>query len=241
MKKHPIIKAAAVLLLLWVLFVLSGCDSASGGKTETTESVQPKEPSIYVIIRSDNGSKEETDGAVRLRKYIVDTMGIEIDLETDWVKRGENVEDHRFVHEILLGDTNRKESEDAYASLHQGTPDMLDYALSSNENHYVIAASDGNVDDAVTQFIAYLEANPDLLHKAPITITESRKHDCPLDDITVLGGSITEYGAIVYPAVQGGGPMIAVIGSRLFFGETISWKKGIAILLGVAAIVLLNL
>ena len=48
-------------------------------------------------------------------------------------------------------------------------------------------------------------------------------------------------GAIVYPAVQGGGPMIAVIGSRLFFGETISWKKGIAILLGVAAIVLLNL
>ena len=48
-------------------------------------------------------------------------------------------------------------------------------------------------------------------------------------------------GAIVYPAVQGGGPMIAVIGSRLFFGEQISWKKWIAILLGVAAIVLLNL
>ncbi|MBE6657162.1 MAG: hypothetical protein E7604_01830 [Ruminococcaceae bacterium] len=48
-------------------------------------------------------------------------------------------------------------------------------------------------------------------------------------------------GAIVYPAVQGGGPMIAVIGSRLFFGEQISWKKWIAILLGVAAIVMLNL
>ena len=48
-------------------------------------------------------------------------------------------------------------------------------------------------------------------------------------------------GAIVYPAVQGGGPMIAVIGSRLFFGEQIAWKKWIAILLGVAAIVLLNL
>ena len=48
-------------------------------------------------------------------------------------------------------------------------------------------------------------------------------------------------GAIVYPAVQGGGPMIAVIGSRLFFGEQISWKKWMAILLGVAAIVMLNL
>ena len=48
-------------------------------------------------------------------------------------------------------------------------------------------------------------------------------------------------GAIVYPAVQGGGPMIAIIGSRLIFGEQISWKKWAAILLGVAAIVLLNL
>lgn len=48
-------------------------------------------------------------------------------------------------------------------------------------------------------------------------------------------------GAIVYPAVQGGGPIIAAIGSRLFFREKISWKKALAILLGAAAIVLLNL
>ena len=48
-------------------------------------------------------------------------------------------------------------------------------------------------------------------------------------------------GAIVYPAVQGGGPMIAVLGSRIFFGEQISWNKWTAILLGVAAIVMLNL
>lgn len=48
-------------------------------------------------------------------------------------------------------------------------------------------------------------------------------------------------GAIVYPAVQGGGPMIAVLVSRLCFGEQISWKKWAAILLGILAIVLLNL
>ena len=48
-------------------------------------------------------------------------------------------------------------------------------------------------------------------------------------------------GAIVYPAVQGGGPMIAVLGSLMIFGEQITWKKWIAILLGVLAIVLLNL
>lgn len=48
-------------------------------------------------------------------------------------------------------------------------------------------------------------------------------------------------GAIVYPVIQGGGPMIASIAGRLFFGEKISVKKAAAILLGVAAIVLLNL
>lgn len=48
-------------------------------------------------------------------------------------------------------------------------------------------------------------------------------------------------GAIVYPAIQGGGPMIAVLGSRILFGEQITWKKWIAILLGITAIVLLNI
>jgi len=61
-----------------------------------------------------------------------------------------------------------------------------------------------------------------------------------LNTIIVLLATLMD-GAIVYPAVQGGGPIIAIIGSRLFFGEHISWKKGIAILLGIAAIVLLNL
>ena len=200
MRKHLILKAAAILLVLLALLALAACNStAAGGGDDTAEPVQQRDPAVYVIVRSDNGSKEETDGAVRLRKYIRETMGIEIDLETDWVKRGENVEDHRFAHEILFGNTNRQESVNAYAALHPNTPDMVDYALSSNENHYVIAASAGNVDDAVTQFITYLEANPDLLYNAPIAINDSRVHDFPLDDITVLGTSIQSYGAIVYP------------------------------------------
>ena len=48
-------------------------------------------------------------------------------------------------------------------------------------------------------------------------------------------------GAIVYPVIQGGGPIISSIASRLFLGEKIPPKKAAAILLGVAAIVILNL
>lgn len=48
-------------------------------------------------------------------------------------------------------------------------------------------------------------------------------------------------GAIVYPAIQGGGPIIAALLSWILFKEHISMKKAAAIALGAAAIVLLNL
>ena len=201
MKKNLLMKAALLLVLLSALFVLCACDSASDGGSDTAsaETKPSAEPAIYVIVRSDNGNKEETDGAVRLRKYIREELGMEIDIETDWIQRGEDVENHRFAHEIIFGNTNRNESIAAYASLNIGTPDMVDYTLSSSGDHYVIAASSGNVDDAVTQFISHLEANPDMLHTAPIEMNDSRVHDFPLDDITVMGQSITDYRAIVYP------------------------------------------
>ena len=199
MKKHLIFKVGLILVLLGMLFTVCACDSTDNGTTDTTETEAPKDPAIYIIVRSDSGNKEETDGAVRLRKYIRETLGIEIDLETDWIKRGENVEDHRFAHEIIFGDTNRNESIAAYNALNVGTSDLVDYSLASAGDHYVIAASSGNVDDAVTQFISYLEANPDMLYTEPIAMDDVRDHDFPRDDFTVFGGSITTFDAIVYP------------------------------------------
>lgn len=61
-----------------------------------------------------------------------------------------------------------------------------------------------------------------------------------LNMVVVLLATMMD-GAIVYPVIQGGGPMIAAIASRLFFGEKIPPKKAAAILLGILAIVLLNL
>ena len=199
MKKQLLFKAAAVLLLICTLFALSACDSPSDGGTDTADTAAPKGKPLYIIVRSDNSNPEETDGAVRLRKYIREELGIDIDIETDWIKRGEDVENHRFAHEIIFGDTNRNESIAAYAALNIGTPDMVDYSLSSAGDHYVIAASSGNVDDAVTQFISYLEKDPEFLYKTPMEMNDIRVHDFPLDDITVMGESIASYEAIIYP------------------------------------------
>lgn len=197
MKQRRIFTLAVLAFLLSFTLLLSACDRAPADTPE--ENAPPAEPSIYVIVRSDNGTDEETDAAVRLRKYIRDTLGIEIALETDWIKRGEDVEDHRFAHEIILGNTNRNESIAAYNALNIGTQALVDYSLSNAGDHYVIAASSGNIDDAVTQFISYLEANPQMLHQSPVEINDARAHEFPLDDITVMGKSVADYGAIVYP------------------------------------------
>lgn len=198
MKKRLIFKLTTLAILLCIATVLSACDNAAVDEGQKDDSV-PAEPAIYVIVRADNGSTEETDGAVRLRKYIRDTLGIEIGLETDWFKRGDDVEDHRFAHEIIFGDTNRNESIAAYDSLNIGTPDLVDYMISNAGDHYVIAASEGNMDAAVTQFISYLEANPQMLYEAPVELNDVCEHNFPLDGITVMGERIEDYGAIVYP------------------------------------------
>ena len=126
MKKRLIFKLTTLAILLCIATVLSACDNAAVDEGQKDDSVSA-EPAIYVIVRADNGSTEETDGAVRLRKYIRETLGIEIGLETDWFKRGDDVEDHRFAHEIIFGDTNRNESIAAYDSLNIGTPDLVDF------------------------------------------------------------------------------------------------------------------
>ena len=186
--------------MLTVLLALSACDSAGSSGKDTADTTDYSQPPLYVIVRADDSNEEEKAGAVRLRTTIRDTFGIDIPIETDWIKRGEDVENHRFTYEIVFGDTNRNESIAAYAALKEGTAEMVDYTLTNAGNHYIIAASAGNVDDAVTQFLSYIEEDPSMLYRAPEEMNDIRVHDFPLDDITVMGESLSAYEAIVYPA-----------------------------------------
>ena len=172
----------------------TGADTGSG--TQTT----PEGAPIYTIVRSDSGNSEETAGAVKLRNTLREKYGIELELTTDWVKYGEDIEANRFANEILVGDTNRAESEALNASLNAGTADMLDYSITSNDSHYVIAATSGNMDAAIDLFLSYIENDLSMLYSDPVEMNESREHDFPLDDLTVCGDSIRNYDAIVIPA-----------------------------------------
>ncbi len=190
-----------LLILCAVCLLFSACDSS----TPATDDVPATSPIdgtvIYTLVRTDYDNDEVKAAAVRLKKELQAFYAQDITLTTDWVGRGEDVEANRFANEIIIGETNRAESEAVYASLNPGTRDMFDYVLSSNENHYLISATNGNLDDAVTQFLSHVKADPAMLFAPPTKeLSDTKKHVFPLSDITVSGVSVAAYDAIVYPA-----------------------------------------
>ncbi len=101
----------------------------------------------YTIVRPDNASDEEEEAGVTLRKAFREKFKVNPELVTDWIKRGETLEEGLL--EILVGDTNREESQIVKNSL---DGDM--YGIVVLNNKIVIAASDDEyIDDAVDAFI----------------------------------------------------------------------------------------
>ena len=116
-------------MLLGTIAVLSvGC-------TDDTPS-QPDEPEVPTVILAENGQSAYsimrmdydpdrlvTNACVKLRQAIEAATGANCEIKSDWVNRGETVPTDTL--EILVGETNRQESIDAYATL--------------GENEYLIA------------------------------------------------------------------------------------------------------
>ncbi|MGM9625149.1 MAG: beta-galactosidase [Eubacteriales bacterium] len=190
-----------MLLPLLLLTVFTACENEKPVQTDDTSEINEAVPGtpIYTIVRPDRDNDEEIAAALRLKKALREEYGIEIELTTDWVKRGEDIEANRYPHEITIGETNRAESISAYDALKRGTPEMADYSITSNADHYTIAASAGYLDDAVTQFLSYIKENPALLSQEPAVLNDLRIHVFPLSDIIIAGRSVSSYQAIVYP------------------------------------------
>lgn len=72
---------------------------------------------LYRIVRPDEGSETEVQMAVNLRKSLKEQTGVELTLKSDFLMPNENIEDMAEVCEILIGATNRPESEAAREGL----------------------------------------------------------------------------------------------------------------------------
>ncbi len=99
------------------------------------------------LVRGDESSKAVTDAAVALRKEL-EAMGLTVDLKTDWVKRGEEIK--RFPNEILVGRTNRPESEALFARM-DGASEPYDYVVTVG-GQMCVACEDDAAMEAVTLF-----------------------------------------------------------------------------------------
>ncbi|MBO5275364.1 MAG: hypothetical protein J6I45_12190 [Clostridia bacterium] len=109
-------KNLLLLLCLSLALLLFGCDSAGGGDGES-ETLSEAElhyiirdgTSSYVIVRADESQGDETEAAIMVRRELEAMTGVSLSIGTDWVKRGEEVKSAEY--EILVGNTNRSESE----------------------------------------------------------------------------------------------------------------------------------
>ncbi len=142
-----------MLFVLTAVLCISGITACSPKDQEKKE----REPNYltildgtdmrYGIVRPDRASDEESEAGVKLRTAFKEKFQVTPDLSTDWIKRGETLEEGLL--EILVGKTNRPESQIILNSLNG---DMYAVAV-LNEKIVICASSDEFLDDAIDYFI----------------------------------------------------------------------------------------
>ncbi len=188
-----------LLLLLFACVLLCGCgqkappDPEPDGEAESAETEATDPAPTCTIVRGDNSDKAVTEAAVSLRK-LLEALGIEADIKTDWVKRGEDMV--RFPNEILIGPTNRPESEELYGRM-EGAEPPYDYLITVGDVNR-IAAPDETVGEAAAVFAGEYAAW--LRDGAEPGVKELEKvHRFPADGMTLFGADLSEWAVVVPP------------------------------------------
>lgn len=147
MKQKSIIKIICAILSL---MMLAGC---------TPPAEQPDTPAQdtlltiidgttdYSVVRGETCDKSVINAAATLRTSLIAATGVEVGIKTDLIKRDEQAAE--TAHEILVGKTNRPESDQVYATLGDE-----EYAISIlNESIVIIGKTDKLTITAVEVFI----------------------------------------------------------------------------------------
>lgn len=168
MRKNPVKFLPCITVLLAVILLLSACTEAQ--KPDTGETPDTGEISVPIttepsdtespaaaklvivadgkaklsIVRAEDASKAITGDATELNKKLTRYTSATFRLTTDWVKRGDEVDNSGF--EILVGNTNRQATRDLLDSLPADS-----YGIRVTENKVVIAGTD----DTMTAYALY--------------------------------------------------------------------------------------
>lgn len=132
--KRLLIFALVCVMLAAMLVSCNKDDTPDGGDTTPADDQQAVETTPapvttisldnYSIIRADSTGKELTNASGVFRRTLVEKLGKEIKIDSDWVRNNDEVTIENDDPEILIGATNRKESREAMAEL-TGSDDYI--------------------------------------------------------------------------------------------------------------------
>ncbi|MBQ3954569.1 MAG: hypothetical protein II680_01660 [Clostridia bacterium] len=166
----------------------------NAGKTDGSEAPEEPESDVLTIVRGDNSSAAVTEAAKSLRK-LLESRNFQVDIKTDWVKRGEEIKP--FPNEILIGPTNRPASEELYARMAE-TGEIYDYFIQFGAVN-CIAATDECVGEAAELFADEYAALR-TAGNTEVTKEMERLHVFPARGMTLCGMDLAEW-SIVCPVV----------------------------------------
>ena len=184
--KYTICAAMAMLMLC-----LSACSPSDGkGKYEFDDEGKENKGIIlsdiaeYTVVRGDLCSDEEKQALVTFRQTVMKNLGITLPALTDWIGKGQEEREK----EILIGETNRKESIELMAGLGYN-----DFAIKKIGTKLVIVGGSGSATiDAVEYFI---ENYVDIYQATLSYPKEGYKYtrDYLISSISIDGTPITEF------------------------------------------------
>lgn len=195
-------------IFLAVLFLVGavGCTNTPVGGDETTippETAAPVQKTVvlaegvgadYVVLRAETGSDAEVEQAIRLRKAIAETIGVDLDMGTDWVRSAADIP--AAAHEIVVGRTNRPQTVAALEN------DLLsrDWGIYFADGRVtIIGGNDEATEAAVDYFLANLLDAEGKKLELEEGFSYIHRHVYPLGEIILDGIAFDKY-TVVIPA-----------------------------------------
>ena len=186
-------KKAVLLILLLICVLFVSCENGKNDPDEPPEdiliSTYDYQPDEYIIVRPDLSSKDITAAAIALRNAIGETIGYEIGLTTDWVKKTEEVP--AAGKEIIIGETNRKQTTDNLPNLKY---DDYMIKLDTESNRIIIlGGSDTATEKAVEFFITQCLNSDTGMFSIPEENVYMYKQKYDVKSISLNGNDISDY------------------------------------------------
>jgi len=161
MSETKILTKILTLLLTFSLILPSfyACQKNESSGNKEIEQDDLYDLTGFSIVRQDSSKNTVTQQTQKLKKAIKSIIGIDLTVNSDWVKPGTVIDEN--AKEILIGHTNRKASADALKKL-TDKGDSESYIIEITDNKIIIVGTSGNATArAIKEFInKYVEKSP---------------------------------------------------------------------------------